>query len=82
MLPLKGGQLLHPFNVLLEHDHVVRVLLRCHVDAQVTSYIRLVIANVTAPRRFGNAAAAPAERTSRSVEPRLWESRTGHCRRT
>lgn len=52
-LLLEDAQLLHALDVLLQHDHVVRVLLARHVNAQIARHVRLVVANVAAPRRFG-----------------------------
>ena len=50
---LENRELLHPLHVLLEHNHVVRVFLAGHVDAQIAADVRFVVADVAAERRFG-----------------------------
>ena len=52
MVGLERGQCLHVLDVLLEDQHVVRVFLAGHVYPQVTSDVRLVVADVAAKRRL------------------------------
>lgn len=52
VMGLERGQGLHVLHVLLEDQHVVRMLLASHVYPEVSRDIRLVVAHVAAKRRF------------------------------
>lgn len=40
------------FDVLLQHHHVVRVLLACHVNPEVPGHVGLVVADIAAESRL------------------------------